>query len=385
MPDFSLYEPHEDSYLLAEQVKKFAQGKVLDMGCGSAIQAVTAAKLTRVQFVLAVDIQPEVITHCKKSVQHPKISFRVSDLFSHIQDKFDTIVFNPPYLPNDLRVSDIALDGGKHGPEVLERFIQDAPLHLKPRGQLLFLFSSLSKPMRVQEALKNVLLDWEEVAQKKYAFEQLFVYRAAKNLPRLILEQRDIRNIRMLTHGHRGFIVTGIWKGKKVAAKFQRSDSPAKGTVTREAKMLRMLNKNEIGPKIIASGKDYFLYRFIEGEFIEPWVAKHSAAQIRRVLRKILEQMWTLDKLGITKEEMHHPYKHLIVDKKEKPWLVDFERAHKSQRPKNVTQFCQYLRSQRMQSLLEHRGISISKKLLQQYASGYKINSRSFSDIEKLL
>src|SRR3989344_8488863 len=161
MPDFSLYEPHEDSYLLAEQVKKFAQGKVLDMGCGSAIQAVTAAKLTRVQFVLAVDIQPEVITHCKKSVQHPKISFRVSDLFSHIQDKFDTIVFNPPYLPNDLRVSDIALDGGKHGPEVLERFIQDAPLHLKPRGQLLFLFSSLSKPMRVQEALKNVLLDWE--------------------------------------------------------------------------------------------------------------------------------------------------------------------------------------------------------------------------------
>ena len=59
-----IYEPREDSYLLAQQVKKFAKGKVLDIGTGSGIQAETATK--NGADVLAVDIDKECVNNALK-------------------------------------------------------------------------------------------------------------------------------------------------------------------------------------------------------------------------------------------------------------------------------------------------------------------------------
>ena len=50
-----IYEPAEDSHLLAEAVKKFAHGRVLDMGTGSGIQAITAAKSRKVKIRVAAE------------------------------------------------------------------------------------------------------------------------------------------------------------------------------------------------------------------------------------------------------------------------------------------------------------------------------------------
>ena len=38
-----VYEPREDSYMLAKAVEEYAFGKVLDLGTGSGIQGITAA------------------------------------------------------------------------------------------------------------------------------------------------------------------------------------------------------------------------------------------------------------------------------------------------------------------------------------------------------
>ena len=38
----SIYQPQEDTYLILEQVKQFAKGKVLDMGTGTGILAFEA-------------------------------------------------------------------------------------------------------------------------------------------------------------------------------------------------------------------------------------------------------------------------------------------------------------------------------------------------------
>ena len=61
-----IYQPREDSELLAEAVRKYAKGTVLDIGTGSGIQALEAAKKKNVEKVIAVDIQKEVIDYCKK-------------------------------------------------------------------------------------------------------------------------------------------------------------------------------------------------------------------------------------------------------------------------------------------------------------------------------
>ena len=62
-----MYSPQEDSYMLLEQLKKYAKGKVLDMGTGSGIQALEAAKKENVESVLAVDINKKVILKENKS------------------------------------------------------------------------------------------------------------------------------------------------------------------------------------------------------------------------------------------------------------------------------------------------------------------------------
>ena len=90
-----IYEPSDDSFLLQKYVKKYASGKVLDIGTGSGIQTLTALENTK--YVLASDINLEAV----KKVRTLGINVIKSDLFSSIKGKFDLIIFNPPYLPED--------------------------------------------------------------------------------------------------------------------------------------------------------------------------------------------------------------------------------------------------------------------------------------------
>ena len=63
----SFYKPREDSILLEKYVGKYSKGIVLDMGTGSGIQAMTAAKSKRVKKVIAADIQKSAIGTLKKT------------------------------------------------------------------------------------------------------------------------------------------------------------------------------------------------------------------------------------------------------------------------------------------------------------------------------
>jgi len=53
----------------------------------------------------------------------------------------------------------------------------------------------------------------------------------------------------------------------------------------------------------------------------------------------IVYNLFIMDKLKINKEEMSHPQKHIIIDKNNNLTLIDFERAHYTIKPSNVTQF----------------------------------------------
>ena len=137
-----IYEPREDSWLLKKYVEKLAFGKVLDLGTGSGIQVLAASRNTK--DVLATDINPEAVA----AVTARNIKAIVADLFANINDTFDTIIFNPPYLPEepheDLE-SKVVTTGGKEGNEILVRFLQGAKNHLRPKGRILLVVSSLTK------------------------------------------------------------------------------------------------------------------------------------------------------------------------------------------------------------------------------------------------
>jgi len=61
-----------------------------------------------------------------------------------------------------------------------------------------------------------------------------------------------------------------------------------------------------------------------------------------KILKQILKQCYELDKLKINKKELTNPYKHILV-KNSKVKMIDFERCYKTNNPKNVTQFSEYL------------------------------------------
>lgn len=169
-----VYEPREDSEFLQKFVKEHAFGKVLDVGTGSGIQALAAAEKDDVKEVLAIDINKEAIDNLKS---HPKIKAKQSDLFKELEDeKFDTIICNPPYLPDE-KDHDPALYGGPEGYEWSINFLQQAKEHLNKEGQILFLFSSLTNKERIDSELKLLGYHKEELGMLAMFFERLYVYR----------------------------------------------------------------------------------------------------------------------------------------------------------------------------------------------------------------
>ena len=172
-----IYFPAEDSTLLAKHVKEYSKGLVLDMGTGSGIQAKIASE--NCDKVIAVDINEEAIEYCEKHNKHEKIEFRKSDLFSKVKEKFDLIIFNPPYLPMDKEdeaIYDVALFGGKKGWEVVEKFLIKAKEHLNKKGKILLLISSLTDKNKVEEVLLREDFIFNVIDELKLDFERLYVY-----------------------------------------------------------------------------------------------------------------------------------------------------------------------------------------------------------------
>ena len=176
-----IYSPLEDSYMLSEVVKEFLKEKnkkikILDMGSGSGIQAQACIKLG-FKNVLCADMDKEVINHLKLR----NFNTLQTDLFSNINklEKFDLIIFNPPYLPEDkLEPQDSrnATTGGKKGYEIIIKFLVQAKSHLNKNGSILLLFSSFSNPKIILKKAKELDYSANLLSSKKLFFEELFVY-----------------------------------------------------------------------------------------------------------------------------------------------------------------------------------------------------------------
>ena len=185
-----IYQPQEDSYLLSHVLKKELKNKsknkkinknkdlkVLDIGSGSGIQTQTLISLgIAPENITLTDINSDSIKPLKKNFKKSKII--KSNLFEKInkKEKFDVIVFNPPYLPedkNEPKDSRISTTGGKKGSEIINKFLKQSITHLKKHGIIFLLTSSLTKQINWQDWRKRV------IAKKSLFFEELFVWKVS--------------------------------------------------------------------------------------------------------------------------------------------------------------------------------------------------------------
>jgi release factor glutamine methyltransferase len=183
----NVYEPAEDSFLFAENLKVMSDDVVLDMGAGCGILGIIAAE--KAAEVAAVDINPYAIK-CARANAHlnnveRKMFFVQGDLFAPFKtgELFSLILFNAPYLPS--RRAEVsswlsrAWDGGVDGRRVIDPFIFEASRHLKANGQVLLLQSTLSNADETLQKFKKQGFRTDIVAERALPFfETILVIKA---------------------------------------------------------------------------------------------------------------------------------------------------------------------------------------------------------------
>lgn len=180
--DPKVYEPAEDTFLLVENLQMERKDRILEIGTGTGIIAIKAARNARM--VIATDINPSALQCATKNIIANKvfnIELRNGDLFDPVKgEKFDVIIFNTPYLPtseDEMTGDDLnnAWDGGSDGREVIDRFIADLPPHLNAGGKVQMLQSSLSDINKTLGKLEELGLEASVTAKEKLFFEEVVV------------------------------------------------------------------------------------------------------------------------------------------------------------------------------------------------------------------
>lgn len=153
--------------------------EILDMGTGSGVCAVFAAK--EAARVVAVDINAAAIRCTRINALlngvEGKIDARQGDLFAPVGgERFDLILFNPPFLrgvPQDDR------DRAWRSADVGERFAVGLRDHLKPGGAALVVLSTFGDARHFLEEFTKQSLAISVLAERRFVNERLIVFRIA--------------------------------------------------------------------------------------------------------------------------------------------------------------------------------------------------------------
>jgi len=182
-----VYDPAEDTYLILDVLDFNSNDKIFEIGAGCGIIGLYCAK--KGADVVCSDINPFSTDLVRENYERNKdkikgsIDIRQGDLFSVLQskEKFDLIIFNPPYLPSkkeDLTGGwfDKAVDGGIDGLSAINRFIDGLSKHLEKGGRSYFIFSSLSDRKKLEKIISKNNFKSEVLMSNKFIGETLDVY-----------------------------------------------------------------------------------------------------------------------------------------------------------------------------------------------------------------
>jgi release factor glutamine methyltransferase len=156
--------------LLISHVKsEIAHPRMIDVGTGSGVIAVTlAAEFSKAEIV-AVDISEDALMLARENAERLNLADRVrfvrSDLLESVQPDFDVIVANLPYVSTEDRQNlsrevlhdpEVALFAGARGDELVRQLIAQAPSWLRPAGMLAMEIGiGQSEPLVAALAEKN--------------------------------------------------------------------------------------------------------------------------------------------------------------------------------------------------------------------------------------
>ena len=208
-------------------------------------------------------------------------------------------------------------------------------------------------------------------------------------------------------HGHRGTVSMRTEpSGLRVATKRRLPGAP-KRCIAHEADCLELVNKWNIGPRLLGRSADgeSFSYEYVEGRPILEHCqgAETSREEVLEIFEKVFQQLVALDRMRLNKHELTWPAQHILVSGGGRQLrkvqglqvtggddagrmcscrvvLIDFERCTPSAaKPKNVTQFLQFLATPTVRGLLLAKGIVVDVPALRAFGSSYRAQSSAMA------
>jgi release factor glutamine methyltransferase len=158
----------------------------MDLGSGTGILGLYLLKKGICERIVFVDMIEDAVINTLLNVRTNNVAHRslVVNGIEHssylLENSFDLIVANPPYLPGEPRETyEYALLGGIHGFETILSFIHTSYRLLRRGGILYIVYSTLSSRGRVENELGKYFRITAKYS-KKFFFEEIFVVRAEK-------------------------------------------------------------------------------------------------------------------------------------------------------------------------------------------------------------
>jgi len=168
-----MYVPSDDTFLLADCIKQYRGRWALEIGVGSGVLLHLLEK--NFPNVAGSDIDLRALQHCRG---RSGTMLACCDAASAFAGRFDLIVSNPPYLPDD-RIRDTAVHGGPAGIEATIHFVRSALPLLARGGRMLLVVSSLADSSALDQLVGEKKMSKKVVREKRVFYETLSVVELA--------------------------------------------------------------------------------------------------------------------------------------------------------------------------------------------------------------
>ena len=142
-----------------------------------------------------------------------------------------------------------------------------------------------------------------------------------------------------------GIVVKARAGGRLCALKIRRTDAN-RPDMEAEVRITLLANRVGVGPDVFGHTRDVILMKLLEAKEVAEWLkgirGRGSREETRAMVHALLNQCRKLDIMGIDHGQLSNLRKHAVIAEG-RPWLIDFESAGTSRRPRNVTTAAQYL------------------------------------------
>lgn len=178
-----VYKPSHDTHLLVDAVGSLRPGRLLDVGTGTGLVAIAAAR--EGHEVVATDLNPHAVRLARGNAADAGVAVDV--VRAHLAagldlGAFDVVTVNPPYLPTTDRERiggylNAAFDGGPTGIDVATAFVRQLPADGPPAYMVVSTRQDLET---LEERVEARGLARRVVAERRLpGFERLAVWRVA--------------------------------------------------------------------------------------------------------------------------------------------------------------------------------------------------------------